>query len=1179
MKPVCSYLFGSNLRPAYADAGINLTVDGQNPSTVKWGVQFDRRMTITGFQLKANSNFAVHIKYAYIKNMNAQWNMPFLLKHGEHAIGNCLGAMDLPDSIQIIHGAFNNPRFGDQQKNPQYQSGTSYVFQITPDGKDTAWHDLWILNYPDKIWIFEDSRTLYRQIEKSNQDPNLVYDHTYFGNLAGSSLGTLKVNRFDIIADIGAFDEFTGISDLYRCLVPYGGAPQEGTMNWLHIRGKDGVQKNIGTLDNCYQFVSPSLHRINFWCERQDVWSYFPCTGNASDMAGKVSWNYEKAEYKEGTPGADGGRFYKGYFHFDSTDGKLAYIANTKTVNFGQNFSADWWFRFPDQKKTVDVAGFRTVNFRVQYESGNYYAFFWSNSENYSKKYEGKLQVVPGIWNHAGFVYIGGTRFAAFVNGQWVISQKDDMIPQDDDWCWWGGWSDPRPSITTNDERKVSVDLCNMRIMKTSTPPWSGLINTTFLQPQLPFEYAICGWNEYLREHRFLPLMQDILNAPIYARIDGGNYGLDPCIQPESYRTDCKVMHLTNDGKSNRLIDLTGKTSWNNGGSMFYPANGHGENRIFFWLWSLQNMTPQKNIGWLQSSNASAICVGPGDFTILVDFAIFDDNHDVADTHPEAYWRNRHSILYAGYRKNGYILTIDPNRKGMYFGIGYEDTSNVQKDLGWAHVDFPFQLGLRCDYRIIVQREKGVYNVWLSGIHLVVNAIKPGSVQNVRHYIGSYDSNNGVTPLRGIIRNLAIWNKPVFPIQPIDWPIPAKEQYGWMSPENAGYWGNEKHANITLIDKPIQLNTYVRVVAHPEKYCFQIDRSTISKNAWGDDFTPGTYVVIHTTACKSTSETQWFGARLDAYITKVDGDKIWVGYDNFHEKTDQYIVQMFTVPCFKNIRISTQLKAKPYDDATGTGGIIMMKANGTADIRDGGLITEGCGLPLMSNLSTSLTTDVRRPAGVKRWDGAEITNETIWCFRPMSQGNGVAEIGARNLIMNENTRFGATWSGALGPGVSMKLGLGHDGGDADGHLGGAGGTPRDINYQNMLSTQYVTVKTQQGCGGRTCGGEPGRFVATKGGATVFIMAEKIDGFSLSAISTGGEGGDNWSTTSHGSSSNGGAGYGGGGGCGDATGWGSVAGGGAGFCCIATRHHLPDNEFAYHQMYLNPENIHFRDGAC
>jgi hypothetical protein len=239
---------------------------------------------------------------------------------------------------------------------------------------------------------------------------------------------------------------------------------------------------------------------------------------------------------------------------------------------------------------------------------------------------------------------------------------------------------------------------------------------------------------------------------------------------------------------------------------------------------------------------------------------------------------------------------------------------------------------------------------------------------------------------------------------------------------------------------------------------------------------------------------------------------------------NSYTLQLISMPEFTNLTISTNYNyTRKFEN--GLGGICAFAVSGKCDLSGGAINLEGKGGAIAYGR-----------AGLKYLGNAQMRNRL-----PIGAGHGTAFILANELVLNENTRIGGTYSGK-GEGNRFggnnvdgtNAGGGYVGGEDEngtgsggGYMGGggAGGVGGSGASGGTSTKEYDATRIVGGYGGAN--GKGGQ--AGLAGASVMIIAEKITGFTQAAISTGGSGALG--------AQNGAAGFGGGGN--------ATSGGGAG----------------------------------
>lgn len=254
------------------------------------------------------------------------------------------------------------------------------------------------------------------------------------------------------------------------------------------------------------------------------------------------------------------------------------------------------------------------------------------------------------------------------------------------------------------------------------------------------------------------------------------------------------------------------------------------------------------------------------------------------------------------------------------------------------------------------------------------------------------------------------------------------------------------------------------------------------------------------------------------FVGEVIVAKVMARYDN-HLVTDfpldvdlkKYSAQVISIPQFSSFTLNTDYYATPKFNGK-IGGVCALAVDGTCNLTDGKINVEGkggapaygfCGLQILGN--------------------SQNHNRL-----PLGEGHGSVFLLAKTLKVNENSRIGATYSGAgddtfggNNAGATNRGG-GYFSVDEEGsgyggayQVGGAAGVETQENI-------YYGVKVG-GVGGNGKSFAQ-NYTAGRQGAHLLIVADKITNFTQAAFSTGGEGGRGSLSTG----GDGAAGYGGGG---------------------------------------------------
>lgn len=308
------------------------------------------------------------------------------------------------------------------------------------------------------------------------------------------------------------------------------------------------------------------------------------------------------------------------------------------------------------------------------------------------------------------------------------------------------------------------------------------------------------------------------------------------------------------------------------------------------------------------------------------------------------------------------------------------------------------------------------------------------------------------------------------------------------------------YAQITAIDKTRKVFTIA-----------QLNNNGLAKIA------TGALVMIHV---DRKSQYQHVGRFILARILNYELNKVTVDTaldDLTNLTTSHFAFQMVAIPQFTNFTLTgTNSMTPAYEN--GRGGLVAIAVSDTCDLSGGKLLVEGKGGDSISTLERGLNFISNAQAAEKL---------------PIGEGNGSVFILAKNLIVNADTRIGASWSGA-GYGGNSKFGDGEADEGWGGkylsssnkiHGSGAGG--------GTFSTKSDGVTVTRNGGYNTNG--KATPVATTGGnqgAHILIVADKISSLNVACLSTGGQGGD-YSNLGSGvkgyRGGNGGCGYGGAGG--------------------------------------------------
>lgn len=324
----------------------------------------------------------------------------------------------------------------------------------------------------------------------------------------------------------------------------------------------------------------------------------------------------------------------------------------------------------------------------------------------------------------------------------------------------------------------------------------------------------------------------------------------------------------------------------------------------------------------------------------------------------------------------------------------------------------------------------------------------------------------------------------------------------------------------------VMLNNYARVTAiNDDRNILSIAAKTTSGVA---KWKTGALVMV--LPMHKDGNVKYTGRFHIAHIIGIKGSKItldapipYLGSFNL----TFYDFQIITIPQYSSFTLSGENNTtSAYNSDKGRGGVFALACSGTCNLSGGKINVEGKG--------------GRDPYGK---DGlGYISNGGMATRLPIGQGHGSVFILAKNLIMDSSTRIGATYSGA-NYGGSTPFQSGNP------QYGYIGSQPVDAasNDKSSNSDSSLGLDGTRGFGGQggthseghnggTGSNATGAKASKEGGrqgAHVMIVADKITGFNIAAISTGGESAvkwagkyartSNWSYVFHGGASYGGAG--------------------------------------------------------
>lgn len=319
----------------------------------------------------------------------------------------------------------------------------------------------------------------------------------------------------------------------------------------------------------------------------------------------------------------------------------------------------------------------------------------------------------------------------------------------------------------------------------------------------------------------------------------------------------------------------------------------------------------------------------------------------------------------------------------------------------------------------------------------------------------------------------------------------------------------------TKTNYALQLNSYAKITGFVGK-----SRAVFTVGDLHNDglakIKANALVMIHT-GRKAGGHFVHSGRFSLARILSVDSNQITIDTpleDINNWVPRNYDFQMIAIPQFKNFTLTKSNTATPAYQS-GYGGLCVIAVNDTCDLSGGKIIVNNDDNEIVSPTGKGLNSISNAQAAEKLRIG---------------EGYGSVFILANNLVMNENTRLGADYTGkAYGgeinpcpdlmmlPNVSAK---------ACGSAAGGGECKNSSTGYDLAGGYNSNAKWP--AEGTTRNGK-------KQGAHILIVANKITNLSLAALSTGGEGGGKYEQTKttakdvFKAGANGGCGFGGAGG--------------------------------------------------
>lgn len=491
---------------------------------------------------------------------------------------------------------------------------------------------------------------------------------------------------------------------------------------------KNGQITRIPTYNTFERHGSWSDHKFHIRIRRPEVVSYFPVRTDAADIYG-AQWQVLGDTTFNTDTNMKWWQIGYQFYRCDNTKGKNSFLWLIN--NIGPNFGFDLTFRMlsssPNRYYSIAACqAFRVVS-DAMYGGKQMLRIEGQGLTEGDTNLYTEVETTLDQWHRLFFCVVGGKACFA-LDGRWI---KYKEIKKGD--CTFfncGGLNADPPGSC-----KTIIDFALFRVMKTSHPLILSAASDGFRPMNALPDYSVLGTEIY--EHRFVPTIQDVQSAHIYARIANGIYGDDPIRESENYEKNSQILCLMN--INDQFADATERTTWSS--KDVYPNDNYAMAPFDFHRGD--------KIGTFTKSGGQDIVIGTGDYTILVCFMI----------------RNPHTYTAAnGWEYNHYLLngedycfqiTMDNNMKAIYCG---------GRNMGdWATIAAG-KLAFNKEYRFILQRKNGVLDAWLNGVHVTIDTpIDLNNYYGKIKQIGGTELNSEVMSFRGLIRNIVIWNKAVIP--------------------------------------------------------------------------------------------------------------------------------------------------------------------------------------------------------------------------------------------------------------------------------------------------------------------------------------------------------------------------------------------------------------------------------
>lgn len=725
MKTLCYYPLRENASAEISSPGLEL--DLKDNQIINGRTQC-REAILTGFQLSSDTNFEIHVGFKLLEDGGDDWTSYLMLEKGNEIGDHHYGYAHKQFDDEVKPGTFQNVVSVIGAHDHAASMNQCYQLPLTTAPKDRREFDIILCSKPGEYVVY-DGEEIAASIKKNVG--TIVFDRLRIGRSSFGTAPKFEITDLEIVSEI---TDFTSVT-IHGALKSMDAARHVGTVK---IKNGTATPVNIATVNDYHKFCVPAAYKVSVAVPDMDVWAFLPFNDNLDDVIDKTEWTNHYAELEKDKQKPN--TLHENYLRCSSAYSANSYFETQQNV--GKYYSAEFFFRFSDNKKKNCILRMTPLDLVVNYKSNGTYELsaVGRNRTITATAFLAK----PNIWHHVVVEETSTNGYRLIVDG--IISSITPDILTDNREFSFGGWDG-----CENKDNKSVVDFSMIRIRKSKL---SCFGTENFLPPEIPYAYSMR--NGYPSILEYAPLMEDLQKSGFFIREDKKKLGLDPITAIEPFENSNKLMHLTSTTK-NGLSDATAKTTWA-AENVGFTKGVYGNNRL--------NFSFGAKWGYAKKTGGNTT-LGDGEFTVLCDFMIRSDNA-VKPNDPNA-WENQHDLVYG--TDSTIMIAVMNSRDKVKIGMANDESKNIIADL-------PFKLDLGRYYRIVVERQRGYFNAWLNGIRIVKNVGKYVNYTGSQLLVGCYRPAQATSAINGEVRNVVIWNKALMdtgdvPAQAIEAPRPA----------------------------------------------------------------------------------------------------------------------------------------------------------------------------------------------------------------------------------------------------------------------------------------------------------------------------------------------------------------------------------------------------------------------